>query len=501
MSEYVSNLWSIPLLVIIPLLVAVLVNFLYNRSRAIKYISLISALSIAVIALISPYGFQWFAGHPALNPTTLTFTFDPGISAWRLSLEYYYGPLQQIMIFVMSLILIFVVAVAATSLTKHQGPYMGLIFLLFASAAIIIMVNDLYHLWIAVEIGSLVVAGVVVGSGTSISHKAALKYTYFSALSGAGLAIALALILGLTGYSNISDVISYLQSVDLGGMSTILYVAFGFFVLSWIYAGGLAPIHPLKSDVYGASFPHGTAMLQAQSKLMLVAIGIVILRIFGSLPFVREVMLAISIITMMLGVIMALIQTDFRWIIAYLIVSHSGLVTLGISLGTTEGLVGGMFQAVNDVIYMTVLLLCCEALFYFGKTSIRNTAGIAKKAPWLGMAVMLGTFAASGIPPFNGFQSEIILIQAALRVGLPEAAAVILMVSVTTFIALFRGIYRIFLKPPEGQDLISEVKVPSSLYMGLGVFIILTLIIGVYPNIIVRFIVPVAEAVSIPWSL
>ncbi len=502
MSEYPSNLWSIPLLVVIPLLVAVVVNLVYNRPRIIKFISLISAICLAAIALISPYGYHWFTGQPALRPDTLTFTFDPGFPAWRLALEFYFGPLQQLMIFVMSLILIFVIAVATSSLTKRQGAYLGMIFLLFASAAIIIMVNDLYHLWIAVEIGSLVVAGVVVGSGTGVSHKAALKYTFFSALSGAGLAIALALILGLTGYSNISDAIRYLQTVNLGDMSVILYVAFAFFVLSWIYAGGLAPIHPLKSEVYGASFPHGTAMLQTQSKLMLVAIGIVILRIFGTLPFVREVMLTISIITMMLGVVMALIQTDFRWILAYLIVSHSGLVTVGISLGTTDGLVGGIFQAVNDVIYMTVLLLCCEALYYIGgKTSTRNALGLAKKAPWLGLAVVLGTMAASGIPPFNGFQSEIILIQAALRAGLPEVAAVILMVSVTTFIALFRAVYRLFLKPPEGSENIGEVKLPKAIYVGLWVFLALTLIIGIYPSIVVSFIEPVARAVSIPWYL
>ncbi|MCQ5373561.1 MAG: hypothetical protein NO515_00850 [Candidatus Methanomethylicia archaeon] len=502
MNAYPSNLWSIPLLVVIPILVAVVVNLVYNRARLIKVISIASAICLALISLISSYGYHWFTGQPALRPETLTFTFDPGFPAWRLALEFYFGPLQQLMIFVMSLILIFVVAVATIGLTKRQGPYMGMIFLLFASAAIIIMVNDFYHLWIAVEIGSLVVAGVVVGSGTSVSHKAALKYTFFSALSGAGLAVALALILGLTGYSNISDAIMYIQSVNLGEMSVILYIAFGFFALSWIYAGGLAPIHPLKSEVYGASFPHGTAMLQTQSKLMLVAIGIVMLRVFGNLPFVREVMLAISVITMMLGVIMALIQTDFRWILAYLIVSHSGLVTVGISLGTTDGLIGGIFQAVNDVIYMTVLLLCCEALYYFGgKTSTRYSLGLAKKAPWLGMAIILGTMAASGIPPFNGFQSEIILIQAALKAGLPEVAAVILMVSVTTFIALFRAIYRLFLKPPETSEPVEEAKVPRSLYLGLWVFVAITLIIGVYPNIVVSFIKPVAEAVSIPWYL
>ncbi|MEM4218252.1 MAG: proton-conducting transporter membrane subunit, partial [Candidatus Methanomethylicaceae archaeon] len=158
--------------------------------------------------------------------------------------------------------------------------------------------------------------------------------------------------------------------------------------------------------------------------------------------------------------------------------------------------------AVNDVIYMTVLLLCCEALYYFGgKTSTRTSLGLAKKAPWLGMAVILGTMAASGIPPFNGFQSELILIQAALKVGLPEVAAVILMVSVTTFIALFRAVYRLFLKPPETSETVTEVKVPRALYIGLWFFVAMTLIIGVYPTIVVSFITPVAQAVSIPWYL
>jgi energy-converting hydrogenase B subunit F len=495
MIESISNLWSIPLLVIIPMLTAIIVNFLYDK--AIKPIAISSAIVILIISIISPYGYHWFCGHPALNPETLTFTFNPNIFGYKLSLEFIFGPLQHIMIFISSLILLFCVILSTIGLTKHQGPYIALLFLLFMSSAIVIMVNDLYHLWIAVEIGSLIVVGVAAASGTSISHKAALKYGLFSAISGAGLAVSLALILGLTGFANISDAIMYLKQFNIGEMSTVLYIAFGFFVLSWMYAGGLAPIHPLKSEVYGASYPHATTLLQAQSKLMLVAIGIIMLRLFGMLPFVKEVMIFLSVITMMIGVIMALIQIDFRWIIAYLIISHSGFVTLGIGLGTYEGLIGGIFQAVNDIIYMTILLLCCEALFYFGgKTSTKEAYGIAKKSPFIATATILGAIAASGIPPFNGFQSEIILIQACLKEGFPEIAVLILMVSVTTFIALLRGIYRIFLKPPELQSHDdSNVDLPKVLIIGIIIFIVLSIIIGIYPDIVLRFIIPVVKEV------
>ncbi len=507
MSESTSNLWSIALIVVIPLLTAILTNFLFNKKRAIRYVSIAAALSLLGVTLFSTYGYHWFTGLPAVFGNTFTFTFDASTPAWRLALEYYFGPLQQILIAVTALVLVLVVLVASPNLTKNQGAYMAMIFLTFMSAAIIVMVNDFYHLWIGVELGSLVVAGVVVASGEGVSHRAALKYTFFSALSGAGLAVSLALVLGLTGFSNLSDSIRFLQVNDLGSMTSVLYVAFGFFALSWIYAGGLAPVHPLKSDVYGASFPHGTIMLQAQSKLMLVAMGIVMLRLFGFLPFAREVMIVISILTMMFGVVMALLQTDLRWILAYLIVSHSGLVTIGISLGTAEGVTGGLFQAVNDIIYMSVLLMVAEAVIYFGRgTSTKTAIGIAKKAPWLTAAVVLGAFAASGIPLFNGFQSEIILIRASLLVNLPEVAAVILLVSVTTFIAIFRGIYTLFFKPEDlllnedgSQAQTKEIPVPRWIYVSLGILIAITIVIGVYPDIVLNFVTPIAQTVNIPW--
>ncbi|MEM4656945.1 MAG: proton-conducting transporter membrane subunit [Candidatus Methanosuratincola sp.] len=504
MNEAITNLWSAPLLIIIPILTAILVNLLYNRTRVIRAISVGAAIAVLAIAVVSPYGFHWFAGHPAVNSDG-TYTFTASIFSWKLSLEYYYGPLQQILIGVMSLLLLFIVLIATKSLNKNQGPYLAIVFLTYVSAAAVLMANDFYHLWIAVELGSLLVAGLVASSGAAYAQKAALKYTFFSALAGSGLAISLGLILGITGYVNITDAIHFLMVNDLGGMYAVLYVAFAFLSLAWVYAGGLVPVHPLKSDVYRSAFPHGAVLLQTQSKLMLVAIGIVMLRMFGPLPFATEIMLAISLLTMIVGVVMALIQTDFRWILAYLIVSHSGLVTVGLSLGTYQGILGGLFQAVNDIIYMSILLICCEMLLYFGKgsTSIKFSGGIAKKSPLLTAFVILGAFAASGIPPFNGFQSELIIIQAALERGLPEIAAVVLMVSISTFVALFRAIYSIFLRPVNEKTAESDTKqfrMPSSVLVFLVVLLAISLVLGVYPQLALGFLNESAlKVVLVPW--
>jgi len=501
MNESISNLWSIPLFIIIPILAAILLNVLYSRKRAISVTAVVSSLALIVVSVLSPFGFHWFTGHPSVLPTG-GYTYRADLLGWNLALEYYYGPLQQIAIFLAAVLLLFVVLIAINSLKKNIGTYISLLFLTFMSAAIVIMVNDFYHLWIGVEIGSLIVAGVVLATGEAVSQKAALKYTFFSALSGAGLAIALALILGVTGYANISDAIIAMP-LNNASLASILYVAFGFTILSWIYAGGLAPIHPLKADVYGSAFPHATILLQTQSKLMLVAIGLVILRLFGTLPFAKEVMLSVSVLTMMIGVVMAMLQTDFRWTLAYLIVSHSGLVTLGISLGTVQGIIGGLFQAVNDVVYMSVLLLACEGIYYFGRgTSIKTVSGIARRAPWLAVAAIIGAFAASGVPPFNGFQSEIILIQASLNYGIPELAIVVLLVSVTTFIALFKGIYNIFLRPDDALQAGEKqgMPIPRMLYVCLAALIFVMILFGVYPQLAINFLNEAAlKVVYIPW--
>ena len=141
-------------------------------------------------------------------------------------------------------------------------------------------------------------------------------------------------------------------------------------------------------------------------------------------------------------------------------------------------------------------------VLYFGRgTSIKFSGGLAKRAPLLTVFVILGTLAASGVPPFNGFQSELILIQAALEQGLPEVAAVILMVSVSTFIALFRAIYSIFLRPVDELQQGSErFKLPGTTLMFLVALVAITLVLGIYPQLALNFLTESAlKVVFVPW--
>ena len=486
MTYYEANQPLIALIVVLPILVAIFLNLFHRRSVFTKWLSVATAALLIVITLACGYGYHWFTGHPIF-------------AGFRLALEYLFGPYHKLAVFIMSLILLFVVLAANLDVRRISGVHLAMLMLCFSATAMAVMVNDLYHLWIAVEVASLIVAGIVAVSGEPGSHRAALKYTFLAGLAGAGLAVSLAILLGITGASNITDAINVLKTMNIADFSITMYVAYAFFVFAWVYVGGMVPIHPIKADVYRYSLPHAAVLLQTQAKLMLVAVGLIILRLFGFLPYAREAMLVLSIITAVTGVVLALLQEDFRHVLAYLVVSHGGLVGIGISLGTPYALSAGIFQAINDILYMSLLFLVCEALLIqLGRAPTSTLGGLASQMPKLTVFAILGGLAASGVPPFNGFQSELMLINASLKANLPEVAVVILLVSITTFIAIFKSIYTIFLRPA-AQPIKSEGEPSSHLLVALFVLTVICLLCGVVPQLPLSFISPIALEVGLAW--
>jgi len=482
----VSNQPLVALIVVAPILVAVLLNLGYGKIRFSKYLFIASAFALLIIVLLSGYGYHWFAGHPIFQ-------------GLRLSLEYVFTPYHKFALFILSLLLIFTAFAASVSVVGKPGVYYAFLLLCYASTAMAVLTNDLYHLWIAVEVASLIIAGVVIAAGSPGAHRATLKYMFITGFAGAGLAVSLAILLGVTGVANISDAVYALSTMSLEGFMPTIYMAYAFFVIAWIYVAGMAPTHPIKADIYRYSLPHAAALLQAQAKLMMVAIGLIILRLFGSMPFTRESMLVISLITAIFGVVLALMQSDLRHVLAYIVVSHGGLVGIGLSIGTAYAISAALFQAINDIIYMGLLFLACEAIILLVKRDPAAGLGnLISKAPSLALFIFIGSFAASGIPPLNGFQSELMLINAALSVGLPEVAVVILFVSVTTFIALFKSIYEIILRPKKVE---SEVlgSIPNSLYASLFILSVLCIVFGLIPQLPLSFINPMAAEVGLAW--
>jgi len=124
----------------------------------------------------------------------------------------------------------------------------------------------------------------------------------------------------------------------------------------------------------------------------------------------------IAVASMLIGVLLALAQTDIKRLLAYHSVSQMGYILLGIGLGTRLGLAGGLYHLVNHAVFKGLLFLCMGAVIYStGTRNLDNLGGLWKKMPITTSTCIIAALAISGIPPFNGFASKTVLTKSCNR--------------------------------------------------------------------------------------
>jgi len=493
-ARALGNVPLIAVLILIPLVMAVVLNLLYKNDKASRISAIVAGTAVLFLIPLIGEGYHWFAGQPIIS-------YPGSPIQYALSLEYVFLAPQRIMVLTLALMFFVTILSATSEIERRPGPYLGILMLNFMATAIVLLVNDVYHLWIAVEIASLAAVGLAASTGEPVAHNTGLKYLFVGGFCVALLAIIVSLLVGYTGVSNLTDMSLILSKGLVDPSSPVMYVAFGLFVLVWAYAGGLIPVHPIKSELYRVSMPHAAGFLQTQSKFMIVGIGVIMLRLFAGLPYSRAIMVAIGVGTMIFGVTMAIIQDDFRRLLAYHAISQGGYVATGIALGTSLGIMGGAFHAINHVIYKTALFLGCGAVMYRTKTaSLKDLGGLLREMPIEAFLLLCSMFAISGIPPLNGFQSKVRLMEAGMEAGLPEVTIIMLLVSITTFVSMFKAFYLIFLRP-KPQSMIGKQlpKVPMGTRVAMIILVFLCFLLGFFPELATSYLEPLARELGRPW--
>jgi energy-converting hydrogenase B subunit F len=197
------------------------------------------------------------------------------------------------------------------------------------------------------------------------------------------------------------------------------------------------------------------------------------------------VMLAVSVIAMILGISMAMLQDDYKRIIAYLAVGELGYIGVGLGLATPLSITAGLFQAVNELVVTSFLFIGFGLVLYKTRTSkISKLGGLLEYMPTAALLIVLAGFTMAGVPPFNVFQSKYMLCQAALQAGIPELAIIMIILSIVTFLAFLKIAYAVFLRPKPDELEISNAKLPKTTMVVMVVFLIICLIIGLFPSLV-----------------
>jgi formate hydrogenlyase subunit 3/multisubunit Na+/H+ antiporter MnhD subunit len=213
-----------------------------------------------------------------------------------------------------------------------------------------------------------------------------------------------------------------------------------------------------------------------------------------SLPlWTWEVLLAVGVLTMLWGVVMAAAENDLKKIFSYLTISQMGFAVAGIGTGVSVGTAGGVIQVVNAIIFMPALFMVAGNIEHStGLVQIDQMKGLGRRMPSTSIAFLLAAAAATGVPPMSGFTSKWMIFQGLIEIGRPILLLFAMIGTAATFLVFARIGWRL-LAPMDRHNVTAPVLVPApltspALLLGMAALVtgivpwLMTSLLGVLPG-------------------
>ena len=374
-----------------------------------------------------------------------------------------------------------------------RGEYHAL--LLLASTGMMLSASalDLITLYLGLELTTLcsyILVGITVQRATS--NEAAIKYFLLASFASALLLYGISLTYGVTGTTNFAAIAANLS--EQGPRSNpLLLVGMGLLVAGLAFKIAAVPFHAWAPDAYqGASAPVAGFLATGAKAAGLAALGRVCLVAFGSQVQVLSVMLAaLAALSIVVGSIIALSQTDMKRLLAYSSIAHVGYALLGLIAGTPEGASATMTYT---FFYVFMTLGAFGVVIALGKRgeSLDGYRGLAGQRPVISALMLLFLLSLTGIPPTAGFAAKFVVILSAVRAGQPALAVLAVGCSVVTAFVYMRVAVFMYMKEPQepmrsGLPPPSRLPVPVAAALTLAALV--TLIGGIFPGSVVSWAV------------
>jgi hydrogenase-4 component F len=282
---------------------------------------------------------------------------------------------------------------------------------------------------------------------------------------------------------------------ELGTIATkiptnIVLLASAFLVVGFGTKAGLVPFHAWLPDAHAEAPAPVSALLSG----IVIKVGAYALARtisvfaphYGTIPLFIAILCSIS---MIVGMMMAMIQDDLKRMLAYSSVAQIAYVIEGLGMGTYLGIYGGLMHLLNHSIVKGLLFLAVGALIYAtGKRKVSELSKTNLKMPITAFCFFVGIFALSGMPPFNGFVSKFTLFLALGESKLLWAAIIGIITSLFTLVCFFRAGYKIFWSPKEihavGAESTTATEVPAGMWVGMVFLAVAAIVLGVFPQIV-----------------
>ncbi len=364
----------------------------------------------------------------------------------------------------------------------EHGEYYSL--LMFATAGMMIMASavDLIVLYVGLELMALstyILAGIK--RNDIKSNEAALKYFLLGAFSSSFLLFGISLLYGMTASTNIFQIAEFLKQ---GEVSYTLLIAMIMVVCAFAFKIAAAPFHMWAPDVYEGAPTTVTAFMSVGPKAAgFAVIGRVFFTAFETVqPDWTAILIGLAILTMAVGNILAIVQTNIKRMLAYSSIAHAGYVLLGIIAGTTEGLNAVM---VYLLIYAFMNIGAFAIVIILDKgADIKAYNGLSKSHPVIAAIMLVFMFSLTGIPPTAGFIGKFNIFMAAINSGYTWVVVVAVFFSSISAYYYMRIVMNMYMKPME-----EEIAIHPNPANGAALLITLLMIfvIGIMPSVVVGY--------------
>jgi len=433
------------LVVVIPLIFSFL-NLLFGWwKKGFCYPITLVALSLSFLASLH-----------TLNTVITSGTIHYYLGGWHppWGIEYVVDHLNAFVLVIVSFIAL-MVAIYSKKSVEQELPekivYFYCLFLLQVTGFLgIVITGDMFNLYVFLEIASL--AGyALIATGEDGAPFASFNYVIFGTIGACFYLLGVGYLYIVTGSLNIADLSQILP--DLYNSKVVL-VAFAFFLVGVSIKMALFPLHVWLPDAYTYAPSAVSALL---APLMTKVGAYVMIRIMFTVfkPYFSIELIPVTSIlgwmaagAILFGAILALAQTDLKRMLAYILVSEVGYITLGIGLANRNGLTGAILHILNDAFMMLALFLVVGAIMYrSGNREIPQLRYLHRKMPFTMAVFVIAALSVIGIPPTCGFFSKWYLILGAIDAGKWVFVAVLLVSSLLNVILFFRCIESAYLEP------------------------------------------------------
>jgi len=446
---------TLPLFVAIPLAGAFICPLLGKRVKsavdAVGIMAVLGVFALSIFAVITLEGRDY-------SPISVTAGGWPAPYGIQMVLD----GLTAFMLVTVNFVALLVAIYSLSYMDRYTSrwKYFTLFLLMLAGMNGVLITGDIFNLFVFLEIASIASYALVAFGTEKHELEAAFRYAVMGSIGSLLILMGITLIYSRASTLNMAHIAQRLQVFGMGrtGLAALVLFVAGFGLKS-----ALVPFHAWLPDAHPSAPAPISAMLSGVliKSLGVYALARLVFNVLGITPHISSALMALGALSMVVGAILAMNQWDLKRLLAYSSISQIGYIVLGLGVGTPLGILGGLFHLFNHSVFKSLLFLDSGSIEYsVGSRDLREMGGLGKRMRVTSWTTLSASMSISGVPPFAGFWSKLLIIMACIQEKQWVYAIVAVAISIVT-LAYFLKVTRFAFLGTVRDTLRGVIEVPA----------------------------------------